>query len=139
MVKKGQIMLITPDLSQAVEVSDDAQIPNGVYKVRVESGEVKQTQAGEQRISWKLSIWGAEGELTRFNNWKVFHSTMISGKGAGMLKQFYKACTGADLTGSFNLEDLYGKEVQVTVVNKTNPDGTPSKFPDVKGIKPLTH
>jgi hypothetical protein len=132
-------MLITPDLSQAVEVNDDTTIPNGVYKVRVESGEVKQTQAGEQRISWKLSIFGAEGELTRFNNWKVYHSTMISGKGAGMLKQFYKACAGRDLTGSFELEELYGKEVQVTVVNKTNADGTVSKYPDVKGIKPLTH
>src|SRR4030067_51582 len=117
-------MLITPDLSQAVESNDDTTIPNGVYKVRVDSGEVKITAAGEQRISWKLAIFGAEGELARFNNWKVFHSTMCVGKGAGMLKQFYTACTGTDLAGSFEMEELYGKELQVTVVNKTNPAGT---------------
>jgi hypothetical protein len=132
-------MLITPDLSQAVESSDDVQIPDGVYKVRVESAELKDTQRGEKRLNWKLRIWGAEGDLTRFNNWTVYHSTMIEGKGAGMLKSFYKACTGTDLTGAFDFTELYGKELQVTVVNKKNADGTPSKFPDVKSIKPLTH
>ena len=132
-------MLITPDLSQAVESSDDVTIPSGVYKVRVESAELKQTQAGEKRLSWKLRIFGAEGELTRFNNWTLFHSTMCEGKGAGMLKAFYKACIGTDLSGPFDATELYGKELQVTVVEKKNQDGSISKFPDVKNIKALTH
>jgi len=130
-------MLITPDLSQAVESNSDATIPDGVYKVRVEKAELKTTQANQKRISWTLRIFGAEGDLTRFNNWTVFHSTMIEGAGAGMLKQFYKACVGSDLAGQFDATELFGKELQVTVVNKKNQDGTPSKYPDVKGIKPL--
>ena len=132
-------MLITPDLSQAAESTEDSNIPAGVYNVRVVSAEQKTTQKNEPRISWKLQIFGAEGELKRFNNWALFHSTMCVGPGAGMLKQFYKACTGTDLTGPFDATELYGKELQVTVVPKKNQDGTISKFPDVKGIKALAH
>lgn len=132
-------MLITPDLSQAAELSEDVAVAPGVYSVRVEKAELKDTQKGEKRINWTLRIFGAEGEASRFNNWTVFYSTMIQGKGAGMLKSFYKACTGNDLSGQFDATELYGKELSVTVVAKNNADGTPSKYPDVKGIKPLSH
>ena len=132
-------MLITPDLSQATESRDDAQIPAGIYTVRVDSAEAKTTLKGEQRISWKLVIYGAEGELARFNNWPVFHSTMCVGAGAGMLKQFYKVCMGQELTGAFDATELYGKELQITLVEGKNKDGSPSKYPSVKGVKALTH
>ena len=132
-------MLITPDLSQAVESSESDSVAPGVYNVRVEKAELKDTQKGEKRINWTLRIFGAEGEYARFNNWTVFYSTMIQGKGVGMLKSFYKACTGTELSGEFDATSLFGKELQVTVVAKLNADGSPSKYPDVKGIKPLAH
>lgn len=132
-------MLITPDLSQAVESSEEVSVRSGNYKVRVEKAELKTTQKGQKRINWTLRIFGAEGEFARFNNWTVFYSTMLEGPGAGMLKSFYKACQGADLTGPFDATELYGKELQVTVVEKKNEDGSTSKYPDVKNVKPLTH
>ena len=129
-------MLITPDFSTAVETNNDP-IPAGTYKVRVEEVEQKTTKAGEPRLSWKLKIFGAEGELAKYNNWPVYHSTMLVGKGAGMLKSFYKAAMGSEPTGPFDATTLYGKELEVTLVQRVQPDGTPSPWPDIKAIKAL--
>lgn len=138
--------LITPDLSEAVELSGGA-MPPGIYKARIEGVEKKVTNATKDmpanaQVSypkWTLVIFGAEGDLARYNNWKVYHNTMMSGKGAGIFKSFYKAATNTEFTGgAFAPGDLIGKEVEVTLVEGRPYNGEPSKFPEVKAVKPLT-
>lgn len=125
---------ITPDFSQA---SDDTPVPPGVYSARVTGSEIKTSQAGNDYISWKLQLYGAEGELAPVNNRVVFHTTMISGKGAGILKSFQKACLGNAIEGAFDTDQLLGKEVQVTLTQGLMPDGAVSPWPNVKAVKAL--
>lgn len=132
-------MLITPDLSEAVEVSTEP-IPAGVYKARIEEAVLKPTKSGDAHyIQWKLRIFGAEGELARFNNWVFTHRTMTTGKGAGMLKAFYLAATGEAMPAQFDATSLYGREVQASLVPGKNQDGTTSSWPEVKAVKAITH
>ena len=125
---------ITVDLSEAVEMSG---VVPGVYNARITGAEPKTSKAGGTYVAWELTIFGAEGELSRFNNHKAWHNTMTSGKGAGMLKSFYKAATGEDLTGSLDTDNLLGKEIQVTLTEGKDQHGQPSNYPSVKAVKPL--
>lgn len=131
-------MLITPDLSEAVEGSSEP-IPAGVYKVRIEDVELKDAKSGAKYLKWKARIFGSEGELARFNNWPVYYNTMTSGKGAGMLKNLYKAATGEELAGEFDATALLSKEVQFTLARGKNQDGSPSDWPEVRSVRPLQH
>ena len=127
--------LITPDLSEAVEMG---AIPPGIYTARVTGIDLKNSKSGSgQYFQWELTLFGSEGELSKFNNWKVTHRTMTSGKGAGMLKSFYKACTHNELEGQVDFGLLIGSEVQVTLVEGKAQDGSPSNFPEVKAVKPI--
>jgi len=127
---------ITPDFSEVSEVNNEP-IPSGVYKTQVLAAEQKTSEKGQQYISWKLNIVGAEGDLAKFNNQWIFHSTMCEGKAANMLKKFYKAAMGEDLTGAFDTEQLLGKEVQVVVEQRFNDDGTVNRWPNVKSVMGL--
>ncbi len=130
-----QNFLITPDLSEAVE---QAAVVPGVYSTRVTALELKTSKAGGQYIKWTMTIFGAEGELARFNNHKVWHNTMLSGKGAGMLKTFYKACKNEEFAGgAFDWSTLVGSEVSTTIVEGKDQTGQPSGYPEVKAIKPI--
>lgn len=127
--------LITPDLSEAIELTGPTA---GTYSARVSDLELKTSKSSPaQYIQWSLVIFGAEGDASRFNNWKLTYRTMTSGKGAGMLKSFFKACTGEELTGQYDFGQLVGKEVSVTVVDGKNQDGSPSGYPEVKAVKSL--
>lgn len=128
--------LITPDLSEAVEV--DGSVPPGVYTARVTAFEVKNSKSsGDQYLKWTLTIFGAEGEAAKYNNWKVFYNTMTKGKGAGMLKSFYKACLSKELTGAFAPSALIGAEISATLRQGKNADGSPSKYTEVQSVKTL--
>lgn len=127
-------MQITPDFTEAQEKT---QIPAGVYNVRVDSCEQKTSQKGAKYLSWKLVIFGAEGTYAKQNNRPVFLTTMTSGPGAGILQTFIKATLGT-VGASFNTDDLLGKELQVTLVDRVKPDGTPG-WPEVKAMKAITH
>lgn len=125
-------MLVTPDFSEALS---DEQVPAGVYKVRVDSCETKTSKAGASYLSWKLIIFGAEGEAARQNNRHVYLTTMTAGPGAGILKRFVQSTLG-EVPKTFNTEDLYGRELQVTLVDRTKPDGTPG-WPEVKAMSTI--
>lgn len=129
-------MIISPDFSEAVERVSEP-IPDGVYKARITDVEVKKSKAGATYLKWKLSLFGNEGELAKYNNWPVFHSTMTSGKGAGMLKDFYKAAMREEISGQFDAQALLAKEVQIAIAAGRMPDGSPSQWPDVKSVKAL--
>lgn len=130
--------LLTPDLSEATELGDGV-MPPGVYKARVTGMEKKESKniPSTPYIKWTLTIFGAEGELTKYNNWKVYHNTMLSGKGTGITKAFVKACTGQELEGAFNFALLNGAELQITVAEGKPYNGEPAKFPEVKKVEQI--
>lgn len=130
--------LLTPDLSEATEMGD-VVLPPGVYKARVTGMEKKDSKSipSTPYIKWTLTIFGAEGELTKYNNWKVYHNTMLSGKGTGITKAFVKACTGQELEGAFNFALLHGAELQVTLREGQPYNGAPAKFPEVARVEQI--
>ncbi len=128
--------LITPDLSEAVETGE--QIPPGIYNSRVTKVELKTTRDMMSKyLRWELTLFGAGGDLAKFNNWKVYYNTMTSGKGAGMLKSFYKACTHNELTGPADFGLLIGSEIRITLMEGKPYNGEPSKFPEVKKVEAI--
>lgn len=128
--------VIVPDFSEALETG--GAVTPGKYTVRIESHETKTAKSGNNYLKWKLVIFGAEGELSKFNNWPVFYNTMLSGPGAGMLRSLL---TAAGITlepgQGFDPSDLLGKEVVATLAQGKNQDGTPSEWPEVKRITPI--
>ena len=130
--------LLTPDLSEAVEMTEGV-LPPGIYKARVTGMEKKESKSipSTPYIKWTLTIFGAEGELTKYNNWKVYHNTMLSGKGTGITKAFVKACTGQELEGAFNFALLHGAELQVTLKEGQPYNGAPAKFPEVARVEQI--
>lgn len=131
--------LITPDFSEAANDVTSTPIPDGTYATRITGAELRKSKAGDPMVNWKLTIFGAQGELSKYNNWPVYYSTMQVGKGAGMLKKFYLAATGEVLTGAFDTDMLLSKEVEVDLVNEVNPNtGEPSKYPKVKAVRAIT-
>jgi hypothetical protein len=127
-------MQITPDFSEA---SESSPIPAGVYKARITACEQKTSQrSGNAYLNWKLTIFGADGELKRQNNRLLFLATVLNGPGAGRLMDLYKAATGAKPSGPFDTDELIGKEVEVVVVERIDATtGQPSNFPDVKTVR----
>lgn len=124
--------LITPDFSE----SSDAPWQEGIYNARIEEATVKTSQKGNQYVRWTMSVFGAEGDYAKFNNRKVWHNTMLSGRGAGMLKKFIKAATGEVLAEGQGLDTdaLIGREVALTITQGFDQDGNVSDYPEVKAV-----
>lgn len=125
--------LITPDFSEALEFT---ALTPGTYKARIVGCETKQTQAGNTRLLWKLETFGSE--KTENNNRTLWHSTPVSGKGAGILKSFVTAATGETPTGPFDTDKILGREIKVTVVDgKDYKTGEPTGYAEVKAVAKL--
>lgn len=124
-------MQITPDFSEAVESSN--VITPGLYKARVEGVEQKTSKAGAPYLKWTMSIFGAEGNNARYNNFKLWHTTMLSGKGAGILRDFLTATLGE--ARQFQTDEVLGKEVSVLVKIRRLEDG--KEVNDVGSVKAL--
>lgn len=126
--------LITPDFSEAVGF--DA-VPPGVYNVRVGGYEQKTSQKGDAYLSWKLMIFGAEGDFAAANNRTLFLTTMLKGKGAGILKSLLQAAIPDYQPGqAFDPDAIVGAELKVTAQKNIKPDGSEGS-PNVANIKPL--
>lgn len=124
--------LVQPDFS---EVQED--IRPGTYKCIVRRGEVKQWQSGDQYINWELETTG-EAE-PKNNGRRIYEKTPVSGKGAFRLQRFYRAATGQALQGSFDTEQLIGKQVMVEVVDGVNRQtGEPTGYTEVKAVRPAS-
>ena len=121
--------LITPDFSEVAE-----QITPGTYKCIVKKGEVKEWPNGGSYVSWELETIGETNPKN--NGRRIFHKTSVAGKGAFMLQQVYTAAVGTALTGTFDTEQLVGKQVAVEVVDGIR-NGEPTGYTEVKRVKRL--
>lgn len=101
-------MLVTPDFTE----SQDTFTP-GEYMFRVTGVEQKTSKNDQPYLNWTMEQINAADPKN--NGRKHWHITMLAGRGAGMLKDFYKACTGETLEGQFDTEQLIGKELIVVL------------------------
>lgn len=132
-------LTITPDYTEAQEAQP---VPAGVYNVRVDSWEEKASgpeskNPGTKYLNWTLVIFGADGDYAKQNNRKIWLTTMLKGPGAGILRDFSKACFGT-APATFDTDDFIGKELQVTLVDRIKPDGERGN-PNIKTMKAITH
>lgn len=112
-------------------------VTEGIYKVRIvdaKTGEWagKDGKPATRYLNWRMETFD---EADPKNNGRsIFHRTPIEGGGAFRLKDFYRAATGIELTGSFDLTTLYGCEIEVTIgKQKDRPE-----FTEVKAVRPIT-
>ncbi len=78
------------------------------------------------------------GEAEEKNNGRtIFFKTNIAGRGAFMLQNLYKAAVGTELRGDFDTEQLYGKELEITLTERTANDGR--VFTEPKAFRSLSN
>lgn len=117
--------LYTPDFSETAE-----DITPGEYQVRITGVTEKTSQAGNTYLKWTLDTINEQDPKN--NGRKMWHNTMLSGKGVIMLKRFWDAATGgADMGDQFDSEQLLGKELSVTI--NLNDRG----YTEVKAVKAI--
>lgn len=112
--------VITPDFSEAVEFE---LIPEGVWNTRIVKSEIKTSQNGNDYVNWTMDIFGAEGDYEKYNNQKIWHITMCSGKASGMLKKFVTVVTGEEPKAEFDTDDLLGESLSVTIGHSPDNNG----------------
>ena len=125
--------LITADLS---EVS--SPLEPGTYKARVMSSTVKESQAGKPYVKWQLETWGSD--VKSHNGRTVYYNTPVTGGGAFRLADLYVAAMKTVLpkdNPAFDTDMLVGKEVEITLIEGKDMNGEPSKYPEVKTVKPI--
>lgn len=112
---------INPDFKEAETLHP------GSYICQIISSEVKLSGKGNYYVNWKLKTVPVGATL--------YHTTPISGRGAGMLKHFIH-CAGDSSyeEGSYDTDNLNGVYLSVTVDKNIKPDGTESPFPKVTRV-----
>ncbi len=123
-------MIVKPDFS---EIKED--VGPGTYKGVIKNAEVKDWPNGGKYINWEIETVGEKEPKN--NGRRIFHKTSTSGKGAFMLQQFYKAATGASLTGEFDTQQLLGKQVVVDVIDGVR-NGEPTGYTEVKKVRSIS-
>ena len=126
-------MFIKPDFSEALEKQ---KLPDAEYSARIISVEIKTDKNQENYLMWKLSIFGCEGDLARFNNWFVSTMTYPTGKNAWRLKNLCKAVGYEPSADGFDTDELMGKELKIGVVTAIKPDGT-TDYPKIMSMRTI--
>ena len=122
--------LVTPDFSEIAE-----EVTAGEYRGIIKKGEVKEWPSGGQYVNWEIETVGDSNPKN--NGRRIFHKTSVSGKGAFMLQQIYKAATGEPLTGKFDTDSLMGKTVALTLIDGVR-NGEPTGYVEVKRVKAVS-
>jgi hypothetical protein len=127
---------ITPDFSESVELSTDP-MPVGSYTVRITETEEKISKNNNPYLKAKFVVFGAEGDLAKFNNWPVYGNFMYAGKGAGMMKLLLKAIYGDNIPSVIGSDELLGKEVVISIKYELDQQGERSNWPSIKSVNAL--
>lgn len=129
-------VLIEPDFS---EVKD--AVEPGVYSARILDAKMDQWESKKEGkaptvfINWTLETFNEQDEKN--NGRKIFHRTPINGPGAFRLKEFFKAAMGEEIQGSFDRTMLFGREVEMTIVDGKTKQGELTGYTEVKAVKPI--
>lgn len=124
--------LVQPDFS---EIQDE--VTPGTYKVRIVKAEQREWSPGKPYLNWELETWGETD--AKNNGRRIFHKTSLTGKGVFMLQRMYRAATGEVLTGAFDTEQLYGKNLEVEIVDGVNRQtGEATGYTEVKSVRPCS-
>lgn len=124
-------MLIEPNFDEVAE-----EISPGTYNVRIVGATPGEYKTGTKYVNWRMETFGEDDAKNNGRN--IFHKTIIEGKGAFQVQQFWKSATGETLAGSFDTEQVIGSELRVTVDMGTDRDGNPTRFPEVKSVARLS-
>lgn len=121
--------LIKPNFE---EVQDNVGV--GTYRARIVDAKMGTWPAKDDKpevtfINWQMKTFAEQEEKN--NGRSIFMRTPIAGKAAFRLRDLYRAAVGTDLKGQFDTEQLYGKEIEVTIVEGQN------GYTEVKTIRPL--
>ena len=101
--------LVTPNYSETQDPLEPGEYYARITKCEKKTGKT----SGAAYLNWTLNTFNEEDAK---NNDRMFwHITMLEGKGAGMLKTFYKAATGKDQEGALDWDELMGKEVKAVL------------------------
>lgn len=134
-------MQIQPDFTEALD-----SVPPGKYPARIVEIKFDDTTGGpfisksEKQTPYIKVVYEIFNSETaaKVNGRKIWDNLMLQGPGAGRLKAVV-AAAGLDTTaGGFDTDDLLGKEVLITCVEKKDQNGNPSSFPEVKGVAKYT-
>ncbi len=118
-------MKLKPDYSEIID-----HVQPGNYVVQIVDYEERTAKATKTPyVAWTLSI--LEGEMT---GQLIFHNTPLSGKGAGILKQFLQAADASYKEGPFDPEKYLDLTLRVVVKSRSYSDGTPNPFPKVVAV-----
>lgn len=103
-------------------------LPSGAYTVRVTDGELRESgpsakNPGSQYINWEFTVQDGE-----YENRRVWTNTSLLPQALFRLKELLGA-TGrfSDLDGvlDFEIDDVLGAEMRITVIQKPGQDGAP--------------
>lgn len=125
-------MLIQPDLNDLQK-----EIVPGAYNVRVVESSIDEWQGKEGKpntkyVKWVLETFGADTPAD--NGRRIWHTTPITGRGAFLLTNFYKAAMGESMntdSPSFDTEQIHGREMHVVV------DKNAKGYIEVKAVSSL--
>lgn len=129
--------IITPDFTE-VETRPQWTTPEGTFKARIFDAQETTSKEGNPYIKWTLKLFGCEETAAQWNDLTVFYNTPTTGKGAFRLQNLMKAIQGDARSVPFDTQDYLGKEIQVLLVKRVMPDGSISKYPDVKTVSAIS-
>lgn len=115
--------LVTPDFSEAQDPIDE-----GTYYAKIDKVEQKTSKNGHAMLNWTLETFNEQDPKN--NGRKVWHTTMLEGRGAGMLKDFLQKVSGGEYQGgAFDPSEFVNREMQIVIAKDA--EGRTN----IKGIK----
>src|SRR5947208_312666 len=104
------------DLTKAPRIR---AVPDGVYILKILSGELKKSKAQNDKITWKLEITQptAAREISQF----MYHDSSLVDTALWRLQELYEA-VGRLHTGGFSMEEVLGASVGAIVSSEETKD-----------------
>ena len=118
--------VVQPDFSESFP-----QMTPGIYICTIASCDLRTSKNGNRYISWKLE--------TEQDKHTVYYTTMVEGRGSGMLKHFIRCALDPSYEGGgFNTDDLIGKHLVAHLgIKEIESNGKRKSVYEVKQIEQL--